>query len=549
MLIFLHGHADYSQSWRNWMDALKQDYQVYALDLPGYRQADANRFDQASLEQILSELWERINQIHAGKITLVGHDVGAFLAFRLADRYPKRVEQVISFNLSHPQNYFAWYEKNPPEYIDLYLKRDNFGALELQQLYQWKSSQPDFLNYLKAMQEASPRAMLNYYHQIFSSSSRSYSWSHPTKCLAISGTHDSAVPPAAFDQSQCDLITINAGSHDLHLSVNPLLYSAIRHWLQGQSHFKHFHVIDQNLQKSYIAKFAPDGAIYAMGDPLVKFSAKHYLQKEIVRDGLNLIDFLITQDNHLLLASDFTAPKNNNGIGRLFEFKQTSIQEIARIPNLHRMVWLDNNKTQFVAAAIFSKEEASPTFNTTHPQLFHFTKKKIQWQKNVIPNTLRLLHGVKADAQDSSLFYTASWEGIHRWRQLKSQWTPELVYPGEVQNDFHGSSEVLAIDDLIATIGPWHGDRLSILKQGKVVQSYQQHQQGHGLAKLDVNGDGVGDIVSCFMGQSAGVFWYDSKAQNVPEYPILSDFKCQGITSDKRSLLITGESHLIKIDF
>ena len=86
VLILLHGHADYAGSWKPWQKYLSQFYQVHALDLPGYNQNDAAKFDQVTLDALLNEIKARI-EIHAHtSVTLMGHDVGAYLAFRLADR-------------------------------------------------------------------------------------------------------------------------------------------------------------------------------------------------------------------------------------------------------------------------------------------------------------------------------------------------------------------------------------------------------------------------------------------------------------------------------
>jgi hypothetical protein len=212
------------------------------------------------------------------------------------------------------------------------------------------------------------------------------------------------------------------------------------------------------------------------------------------------------------------------------------------------MIWLDSEKTQFIAASIFSKEETSPKFNSTSAQLVHFVLKHQQWLGREIKSSLKLLHGIKA-GESSNVFYTASWEGVHRFEYSNNGWKSQLLYAGDEQNGFQGSSEVVAGADFIASLGPWHGDHLTFLRKGKIEKKLQHLQMGHGLAQLDVNRDGISDVVGCFMGQTAGVYWFNAKDSNWHESVVLPDFKCEGITSDAQNLLITGESKLLKINF
>jgi pimeloyl-ACP methyl ester carboxylesterase len=549
VLILIHGHADYAGSWKMWESVLEKKYQVYAIDLPGYNHHDAHKFNHASMDDLIQELWRRIDNKSLGQVTIVGHDVGAYMAFRLAHSKPLRVKQIVSFNMPHPQNYFTWYQRHQPDYIKNYLALKDFSKSDLSELYSWKRTSSDYQKYLQAMQKTSSPAMLNYYHQIFSEDSLRLAWNSSIKCLTLGGANDPAVPILAFKNSLCDQVTVNSAAHDLHTESPVVIQSTVLNWLAGKLSFKHFHLIDEQLAKSYIAKFDSKQNIYAIGDPLVKFSSEHYLKKEIIKEHTNAIDFLITNDDKVLLASDFTAPKDNNGIGRLLELSANSSKEIARIPNLHRMVWLDHNRTQFIAAAIFSANESSPTFDSTPAEIFHFVKNKKSWKSRKLDSSLHLLHGIKADLDNPIAFYTASWEGVHHWTFVENKWKHKLIYAGDQQNGFQGSSEVLALDDLLVAIGPWHGDRLSFIKNKTAVKVYTDHKQGHGLAQLDVDRDGKLDVIGCFMGKNAGVYWFETQSLQFSELPILNDFKCEGITSEKQSLLITGESQLIKIDF
>lgn len=94
-IVFLHGWVG---SWRYWISAMQvasTSYRAYALDLFGY--GDTTH-DPAcySLEKQAALLSGFLDQMGIGKIALVGHGLGALVAFYFAAQQPGSVDRVMA---------------------------------------------------------------------------------------------------------------------------------------------------------------------------------------------------------------------------------------------------------------------------------------------------------------------------------------------------------------------------------------------------------------------------------------------------------------------
>ena len=100
-LIFIHGWVG---SWRYWIQAMQAasvSYRAYALDLWGFGDS-AKRREHYSLEQQLNLLDKFIDELGIGKIALVGHGLGAVIAWLYVARNPSGVDRAVG--ISVPQN-------------------------------------------------------------------------------------------------------------------------------------------------------------------------------------------------------------------------------------------------------------------------------------------------------------------------------------------------------------------------------------------------------------------------------------------------------------
>jgi pimeloyl-ACP methyl ester carboxylesterase len=98
-LIFIHGWLG---SWRYWvpvMDALSEEYRVYAFDLWGFGDSDKS-FARYDLESYVNLLDSFIRELGIrGPLPLVGHALGASIAVSYACAQAQEVDRVMAISL------------------------------------------------------------------------------------------------------------------------------------------------------------------------------------------------------------------------------------------------------------------------------------------------------------------------------------------------------------------------------------------------------------------------------------------------------------------
>lgn len=98
-LIFLHGWLG---SWRYWvpvMEAMSEEYRVYAFDLWGFGDSDKSR-DRYDLESYVALLDAFINELGIrGPVPLVGHTLGASVAVAYAQKHFDQVDRIMAISL------------------------------------------------------------------------------------------------------------------------------------------------------------------------------------------------------------------------------------------------------------------------------------------------------------------------------------------------------------------------------------------------------------------------------------------------------------------
>lgn len=98
-LIFIHGWLG---SWRYWvpaMDALSEEYKVYAFDLWGFGDSDKSheRYDVQSYVRLLKSFIDELGIV--GPMPLVGHALGAMVALSFAVQYPDEIDRIMAVSL------------------------------------------------------------------------------------------------------------------------------------------------------------------------------------------------------------------------------------------------------------------------------------------------------------------------------------------------------------------------------------------------------------------------------------------------------------------
>jgi pimeloyl-ACP methyl ester carboxylesterase len=95
-ILLLHGFPQTGHCWRLVAPKLATEHRVLVPDLPGYgRSARPPAFDVATLARTLVAFLDAVGEPTA---TVVGHDWGGAVAFRLASAHAERVERLVVVN-------------------------------------------------------------------------------------------------------------------------------------------------------------------------------------------------------------------------------------------------------------------------------------------------------------------------------------------------------------------------------------------------------------------------------------------------------------------
>lgn len=106
-ILFIHGFPTSAYLWRNLMHGLSKDYQVIAIDLPGYGKSDKRIADSFSFRYYSRILQSFIEALNIENITLGVHDVGGPVGFYWMVNNMDRVKRLLLFNtLVYPE--FSW---------------------------------------------------------------------------------------------------------------------------------------------------------------------------------------------------------------------------------------------------------------------------------------------------------------------------------------------------------------------------------------------------------------------------------------------------------
>lgn len=101
-LVLLHGWPQSWYEWRPIMAQLAEKHTVYAVDLPGLgdSQGKPTGYDKATLARYVHQLITTV--ANGQQVGLVGHDLGAAVAFRYAAQYPGDVDKLAYLDLPLP---------------------------------------------------------------------------------------------------------------------------------------------------------------------------------------------------------------------------------------------------------------------------------------------------------------------------------------------------------------------------------------------------------------------------------------------------------------
>jgi pimeloyl-ACP methyl ester carboxylesterase len=106
LVVLLHGFPELWYAWRHQLPALaKAGYHAVAPDLRGYGETDVPDTSESYGTLTMSEdIRGLLDALNAEKAAMIGHDIGAHLAWLFAELYPQSVSAVVALSVAwHPR--------------------------------------------------------------------------------------------------------------------------------------------------------------------------------------------------------------------------------------------------------------------------------------------------------------------------------------------------------------------------------------------------------------------------------------------------------------
>jgi pimeloyl-ACP methyl ester carboxylesterase len=101
-VLLLHGFPEYSGAWHGVMERLAPQVRAIALDTRGIGQSDAAADVQGyDIAELVRDVKDVVAALGYRKVTLVGHDWGGFIAWKVAIRHPELLDRLVIVNAAH----------------------------------------------------------------------------------------------------------------------------------------------------------------------------------------------------------------------------------------------------------------------------------------------------------------------------------------------------------------------------------------------------------------------------------------------------------------
>lgn len=152
-LLFLHGFPEFWYGWRGQIDFFAQSgYRVIIPDQRGYNLSEKPKSIAAYHVDVLAEdILGLMDPLGLPKVVLAGHDWGGVVAWRVAAKFPDRLEKLIILNVPHPGVFSRTLKRNWKQ------RRKSWYMLffQIPRLPEWVIRQQNWYMGIKALQNSS----------------------------------------------------------------------------------------------------------------------------------------------------------------------------------------------------------------------------------------------------------------------------------------------------------------------------------------------------------------------------------------------------------
>jgi hypothetical protein len=269
-------------------------------------------------------------------------------------------------------------------------------------------------------------------------------------------------------------------------------------------------------------------------------------QRHVIAGGMTRMISVAADDidgdgiPELALATHF-GQTDESSEGRVFHLHHQGdprepwqVTEFDRLPTAHRLAFADidgDGKKELINAPLTGEGARQPLFEHRTPLVFY---RPGEWNRQMIYDQLDgVVHGLGTahwDDTNRTALLTASFGGVFLHRATGGaaasdnlEWSHERLAAGDPDaRPKNGASEIrvghlAGGDRFLATIEPWHGDKVAIYTVSKNPQGGQQWQRhviddtfqdGHAVEAADFDGDGTDEVVAGFRGEAASTYLY-----------------------------------------
>jgi pimeloyl-ACP methyl ester carboxylesterase len=97
-IVLVHGFAASSHTWRPWVERLKGDYRLVALDLPGHGLTQAPKAYRSSLDGNVEIISALADHLSVDRFVIAGNSMGGAVSWNYALRHPERLDGLVLVN-------------------------------------------------------------------------------------------------------------------------------------------------------------------------------------------------------------------------------------------------------------------------------------------------------------------------------------------------------------------------------------------------------------------------------------------------------------------
>ncbi len=250
VILFVHGFPNWWYDWRNQMVALSNDYKTVAMDTRGYNKSDkpAGR-ENYTFDHFLGDIKAVIADLGVDEVTLVGHDWGAGISWRMAAYHPELIKNLVIVNLTHPTPYSKVSKEGTERQRanTAYIRRIHESTevtpgMTPEALAKRKGgSAVDQERHLAAYQNTSLNNILDYYRNVYPMIASGEYGKIPMLTMPVLQFHGLEDVPVDKDglrdtwnyiEKDYTLVTIPGVGHDPHHEAIELVNSNLINWLK-----------------------------------------------------------------------------------------------------------------------------------------------------------------------------------------------------------------------------------------------------------------------------------------------------------------------------